>query len=197
MNTAVLTVSSVDETVLFQAKRGTTNVVNDRWASGIALCLEGRITYTVNGKPVVLIPGRAAFLPRHCSYSFICNEDGRFPVINFSCVGLFTTDIEVFELRDPSSCIRTFERLRQTFTDPDARLKRFALVYELLYKITDRQKAIPDPLRRALRYMEERLGDADLSNVKVAGAAGISEVYLRKLDFTLATSSLESNGLII
>ncbi len=181
MDMTALTVSSVEEVTLFQAKRGQYNTINNRWANGLALCFYGQITYTTGGRTVVLNKNRAVLLPKGADYSFVCDEDGAFPVINFSCVGLTTTELAEFELPDAASCLRTFERLRQAFVDPDTRLKRFALLYELLYKITDRQKAIPDPLYRAIRYMDEHLGDPDLSNIKTAERVGISEVYLRKL----------------
>lgn len=181
MDTSTIALSSVEDVTLFQAKRGQVNTINKRWANGLALCLEGQITYTSGDKQIVLHKNRAVLLPKGAVYSFICDEDGRFPVVNFSCVGLTTTELEEISLPDESSCLRTFERLHQAFMDPDARLKRFALTYELLYKVTDRQKAIPDPLRRAIRYMEDHLHDPDLSNVKAAEEAGISEVYLRRL----------------
>ncbi len=184
MDMTALTLSSVEEVTLFQAKRGQYNTINNRWANGLALCIRGQITYTTGNDRFVLHQGRAVLLPKGADYSFVCDEDGTFPVVNFSCVGLTAKELTEFELPDAASCLRTFEQLRQAFLDPDTRLKRFALTYELLYKITDRQKAMPDPLRRAIRYMDEHLGDPDLSNVKVAEEVGISEVYLRKLFMT-------------
>ncbi len=181
MGVSALTVSSVEDVMLFQAKRGQYNTINNRWANGLALCVRGQITYTTGNKRFVLHQGRAVLLPKGADYSFVCDEEGTFPVVNFSCVGLSTDELQEFELSDAASCIRTFEKLRQAFLDPDTRFKRFALTYELLDKITDRQKAMPDPLRRAIRYMEEHLGDPDLSNVKTAQEVGISEVYLRRL----------------
>ncbi len=181
MDALALTLSSVEEVTLFQAKRGHVNTVNKRWSNGLALCLRGQITYTMGNRQFVLNENRAVLLPKGCDYSFVCDEEGVFPVVNFSCVGLSATELQEFELSDAASCIRSFKRLRQAFLEPDTRLKRFALTYELLHKVTDRRKAVPDPLRRAIQYMEEHLGDPDLSNVKTAEQVGISEVYLRRL----------------
>ncbi len=147
---------------------------------GLSLCMSGQITYSMNDKSYISTPQNAVLLPQGASYRLHGDQEGLFPLINFSCTGLRCEDIAIFPLENPSACYQRFKTIQQLFLQGNNRVKIFSVFYDLLDQLFVSDKHIPRVLTPALEYISEHLQDATLSNDLLAEQMGISEVYLRK-----------------
>lgn len=148
---------------------------------GISLCLGGQIQYICKGKETVSDENCIVFLPKGAKYTLIGTAEGRFPLINFNCIGEVGDRVVAFPLHDKGACIRLYERIKDLFLLKGSKLEIYSAFYELLQQICSEQKPRSGRLGSAVSYIEEHLFEPKLSNESIARDLGISEVYLRKL----------------
>jgi len=173
-----LTVTHIDGLITVFSQKGREAVMTDRPFYGISLCIDGQITYTMDGQKYVSNQNHAVLLPKGGHYSLHGDSEGRFPVINFDCTGLSCDRILVLPLQDPQSCLQDYARIKNLF--PENRLKSISVFYDLLDKLFTQQTK-NHILSPVTAYLETALGDPGLSNGEIARQLGISEVYFRKL----------------
>lgn len=176
-----LVVTKVESPSVVYSKKGKKFQMTNRKAFGLSLCIDGQITYEMNGKRFVSTKENCVLLPQGATYTLTGEKDGMFPLINFRCAEPVFDEITVIPLRDPQACIDRFEILNRQYVNGASRFQIFSTFYQLLGEIFREQEAIPDVLTAALEYIEQNLSRATLSNAEIARASMISEVYLRKL----------------
>lgn len=147
---------------------------------GLSLCINGQITYSMNGQKYVSDKTSAILLPQGGSYSLYGDKDGVFPVINFKCENLDCHTITLFPLKNPDVCIKHYENIKKLFLFNENKLKVYSIFYDLIDSISKEQLAKQNILYPAMKYLEKNIADPQLSNTQLARQAGISEVYLRK-----------------
>lgn len=174
-------ITEIYEPFTVQSPRGKRLEQNGRKKCGISFCLGGQIQYLSDGACVESDDTCAVFLPRGANYTLIGKATGRFPLINFDCLGEVGNRVLAFPLSDPTACIRQFETIKDLFLLQGTRAEIFAAFYRLLQLVSGEKKPKNSRLQKAIDYVREHLTEPELSNRAVADALGISEVYLRKL----------------
>lgn len=173
--------SGVEAPVVVHSEVGRKHQTENRPCYGLSLCTGGQITYTMNGKNYISVPGSAVLLLKGADYTLYGDREGIFPVVNFQCENLDCRDITVLPLQDPDHCLRLFEELAHLFLHGESRLHIFSTMYRFLEAVSREDRKGADPLQPAIEYIREHLGEPSLTNEVLAKHMGISEVYLRKL----------------
>ena len=181
MNLTQITVTDVQSLQIVHSQKGRHVQMKKRQTYGLSLCIRGQITYTIDGKSFISRAGHAVLLPQGATYQLYGDEDGLFPLINFTCSGLELQEHLVIPLEDPMECLREFEAIKQLWNLGEDRLQLMAAFYRLLAAVSKTPEKKRDPLAAVVGYMEKNLKDPRLSNELLAQLLGISEVYLRKL----------------
>ena len=181
LNLDELVVTEISEPFTVLSRRGRRLEQTCRNKSGISFCLGGQIQYISKGKEVLSDEGNIVFLPKGAKYTLIGTADGRFPLINFDCIGEVGDEVVSFPLPDKAACIRLYEKIKDLFLLQGSKLEIYAAFYELLRLIRVGEKPRADRLQKAVNYIDEHLYETELSNESIARDLGISEVYLRKL----------------
>lgn len=174
-------ITGIEAPIIVHSKKGLKIKMTDRESYGLSFCIQGQITYTMNGKTYISDPNHVVFLPQNGNYSIYGNKEGFFPVINFKCENFNCDSIMVLPLQNSRSYIKDFEKIKNLFLFKENKLKIFSVFYELLNKISKEQLPQQNPLHSAIRYLENNISDPQLTNIELARQAKISEVYLRKL----------------
>ena len=180
-----ISISKINDVCTVNNREGKVLIIDDRSWYGLSFCRSGRLIYTHKGKQHVSKPGVAVFLPKGGTYQLSCMETGEFPLINFQLEG---TDLPATFLciPIPDNCTweSDYEIMEQLAMKPEQ--KQFALK-SLLYGMLDQLLSemdryyLPTVLYTSVKFLEDNVADAALSNTVIAAHAGISEVYLRQL----------------
>lgn len=80
-----ITVTDIKELFTVSSPKGRSGEIKNRTSYGLSFCVEGKITYEMNGNQAVSDEKHAVILPKSRSYSLYGNKTGIFPVINFDC----------------------------------------------------------------------------------------------------------------
>ena len=177
-----LTVTCIDEVTTVPVLRGRKTLMKERKNYGISFCERGRITYLHNGKEYVSDPAHAILLPMGQTYVLHCDAGGRFPLINFRTSAPISEEFVRFPLRNPSVFLHDFRELADAYLLRSSHLGAMSVFYNILRHLA--ASVAPsenDLLRPAVAYLEENYADPSLNNARMAAAAHISEVYLRRL----------------
>lgn len=180
-----ISVSRIDDAMtVYNEENKVWQIVQRAWY-GLSFCRSGELTYTHNGKSYTSKPGTAVFLPKGGTYLLTCIEPGEFPLINFQLEGEVMPDsLLSIPVPDGSTWESDYEAMEQLAKRPEQ--NQFALK-SLLYRMLDQLLAdidriyMPAVLYAGVKYLEENIADATLSNRAIAVHAGISEVYMRQL----------------
>lgn len=161
------------------------NMKNRAWY-GISLAVDGEIAYTLNGKTYVSDKNTIIFLPKGASYTLNCYKPGKFTLVNFLCVDSFKLDeFLAIPILDPEGFLHIFKVMENLFLfeTPDKNFELMSLLYSMLGKLyTNNKERCSYPIIKAgIEYMEKNLKSPNLSNESIARAAGVSEIYFRKL----------------
>jgi len=176
-----INVTDIQNAATIHSEKGRYFEMTNRPTWGLTFCFSGRITYTMNGVQYISDKHSAILLPQGGSYSLFDNEEGLFPLINFTCDLPVCNEILVFPVEDPEVCRQLYTKVRDYALAPRDRLRMLSSFYELLACLSPEIQVPEGPLRIVLQYIKKHLSDPGLSNTTLAQAAGISEVYLRKL----------------
>ena len=174
-------ITDIEPPFVVHSEKGKKVRMTDRKFFGLSLCLDGQITYTMNGKKYISNQSNAVLLPIGGTYSLIGDKEGFFPLINFKCENLRNDKILVFPLENPQECIRIFENIKNMFLQNKSSLKIYSAFYELLSKVDFQNPKKLSIFQTIFTYIEENISNCELSNETIAEHVGISEVYLRKL----------------
>ncbi len=174
-------ITKIDAPLIVHSEKGRKFQMTDRENVGLSLCIDGQITYKMNGKKFVSAKDTAVILPQGASYSLLGDKDGLFPVINFECLGLLCNEITIIPLKNPQACINLFDRIKKQYFGEENNFQIFSLFYKLLGEIFANDVANQSALMPAIEFIEQNISCPNLVNQDIADNLKISEVYLRKL----------------
>ena len=166
--------------------RPTVNEMRDRPSFGLSLAIEGKIVYRHAGREFLSDPSHLVLLPMGASYTLDCRTPGRFTLVNFLPASPIPTDTFVtFSLATCEAFLSAHRRLEAAARGQgSARSARLlSAFYELLAAAVEEtaQHRRSPAVSKAQAYMAEHLSDGMLRAEEIAAAAGVSEVYLRRL----------------
>lgn len=173
-------ITDIQKPLTVFSQKGRQVEMKNRSHYGLSFCIDGQITYTMNGIHYISDKNHAILLPLGGNYTLYGDSQGMFPVLNFQCLGLDCDEIRVFALCDPEECIRDYERILHLFVTHGSHPMIYSLFYQLLHKVSQDPPGQKSLLSPAIRYLDDHLSDPSLSNALLAQQAGISEVYFRK-----------------
>jgi AraC-like DNA-binding protein len=174
-----LTVTDVVGVLTVTVEKGSRVSIDNRKYNGLAICTEGRIVYSCEGREYLLLKDHAVILPQGSSYSFRGEEGGAFPLIEFECVGHPFDSHMIIPLGSSEPYLREHSRMGELLLFGGNRLLLISKLYGLLHRMgAPREASILAP---AMKYIEENYSDPDLDNGVLAKTCGISEVWFRKL----------------
>lgn len=163
--------------------KGRFDKMENRICYGISFCINGKITYSHNGKKYVSDRDHAILLPQSQSYSIYGDESGNFPVINFTCTdaSFYTDEFIVYKLKNPESYIKDCERIKSLSLFDKNQAQMMSVFYDMISRIVTDNLGDRDILTPAVTLLEQNYSDPSLSNSTLANASNISEVYFRRL----------------
>lgn len=174
-------VTKIKPPIIVHSGKGNKFHISNRPTFGLSLCLDGQITYIMNGKRIVASKDTAIILPYGSSYELIGDKDGVFPVINFMCENFHCEEILALHLNNPTTCIKKWDKIKTLFQQNENRLEIYGEFYKLLNQISIDETSKTNILIPAIKYIEQNLSNPSLSNTQLAELINISEIYLRKL----------------
>lgn len=141
----------------------------------------GVIKYTHNGIDTISDKHHAVLLPMGEDYTLLNLEGGDFPIINFTAAEPITDKFVSFEIGNPDTYLKAFDRMVELSANPKNRNKIISILYDIFYDLS-RENDKRDPvLSKAIEFISKNIGDPNLSNLTIARRAHISEVYFRRL----------------
>lgn len=167
-------------------ERPTVNKMENRPASGLSLAIEGRIVYHHLGREFVSDPEHLIIFPMGGSYALDCRAAGRFTLVNFLPALPMPTDtflsVPLKKREEFLSAHRRMEQIARR-TDAGRAARLLSGLYELLAIAAEFAETTAHTPRTAsaILYIREHLADPDLRCAGIAAAAGVGEVYLRRL----------------
>ena len=174
-------ITKIETPLIVHSERGRQFKMTNRKNFGLSLCLDGQITYAMNGKKFVSTKNTAVILPQGASYSLLGDKNGLFPVINFECEGLMCKEITIIPLKNSQVCINLFETIKKQYFNEENYFQVFSLFYRLLNEIFANNVVNHSTLMLAVEFIEQNISCTNLVNQDIANSLNISEVYLRKL----------------
>ena len=172
-------VTSIESTVTVTAPKGKSHEVKNRDSYGLSFCIEGQITYTLDGEDYVSDRTCAVILPKGRSYSLHHDKNGVFPLINFQCARPLCDKHVLIPIDNPEPYLKDYEMIRQLSLFDGNRMKIMSIFYGMLHRLTSHSSS--DILTPAIKYIESNYRLPNLCNEELAKQCHISEVYLRKL----------------
>ena len=155
-----------------------------------ALCckLSGKSEYIQDGKVYPSDSTHIVYIPSGASYKYRCLEEGACVILEFRAEepGMKLQSLSVSNSTEVRSNLEKIERAH-TFRKPGFRAYRLSGLYRLLYDMVSQNEArYLSGLKKArvqpgLDYLEKHYQDSGLDIEALAEAAGVSEIYFRKL----------------
>lgn len=173
-------ITEISEIITVLAPTGRHLQIKNRPFFGLSFCIDGKITYTHNGKKFVSDSNCAIFLPKNATYELYNNSGGAFPLINFKCTEDFTDEFITIPLQQNGDYIKDFEKMHELDL-PRGNLKAMSIFYDILDRLSSEQMYDDGAIKPALKYITENLYNPELNNDLIASSAGISESYMRRL----------------
>ena len=175
-----ITVTDIKKMFTVMSPRSKTAEITDREYFGLSFCIDGQITYTIDGKKVVSDRTKVVILPKGRSYSLHRDKTGRFPVINFDCLNLTCSEILSFTVLNPAAYIKDYEKMKALSLFDGNRAEIMSIFYGILHRIT-LDNTSKGRLAPAINLIEKDFANPKLTNTVLARECNISEIYFRKI----------------
>ena len=172
-------VTNITDAVTVYSKKGEPFNMKNRKTYALTLCIDGKITYIQNGVEYVSDKDVAVFLPKGQSYSLRRDKTGRFPLINFDCLGCLCNTVTVVPISNRDELLADFDRIRRLSCIGNSRNEIFSIFYGMLHSLSATN--IPPELDAAMKYIYSNYSSPELNNSVLASQSFISEVYFRRL----------------
>ena len=168
-----------------EPKADTLSVMNDRPSLGLSFKLYGKSVYTQNGKEYISESKNVLFLPKGASYTAKTISDSKCVVINFNSFNAdLGTDIIKILISDEGieELCDLLNDLSAAYDESFGHYRNMSKLYKI-FEIIFCQSAKSDNsgFGSVLKYIDENIGKANITNAELAGIVGYSEVYFRKL----------------
>lgn len=178
-----ITVTDVQEAFTNRYFCGRELKIPCRHTCGIILAAEGKTVYRHAAGDAVSDPRHALFLPKGLAYSLECLESGVSSVLNFHAEH-YPDRVVRIETADLSGLLRMQHEIeRVKISEPFQRTSAIGTVYHMLALLEEKPASdmTPSSLKKATNFIVRNYPLHELDTQMIAAAAGISEVYLRKL----------------
>ena len=175
-----ITVTDIKKMFTVMSPHGKTAEITDRKYFGLSFCIDGQITYTIDGKKVVSDRTKAVILPKGRSYSLHGDKTGRFPVINFDCLNFPCNNILSFTVLNPAAYIKDYEKMKALSLFSGNRAEIMSIFYGILHRILLDNTSV-SRLAPAISLIEKEFSNPKLTNSDLARECIISEIYFRKI----------------
>lgn len=172
-------ITEISSVFTVHSQKGETTKMDSRKSYGLALCIDGQITYVQRGVEYTSTKGTAVILPKGESYLIRRDRTGNFPLINFDCAKPLCDTVTLIKTENEEQLLSLYKKIKSASCMPESSLRIFSLFYEMLDLLTEDR--VPFILQKAVRRINEEYGNASLSNEALAEECGISEVYFRRL----------------
>lgn len=182
-----IVLTSVTHAAEVSFTEGYHRICRKRERSGISVAIDGELTYVYAGGEVKLDGSHAVFLPEGSEYDIRCTRAGRFAIINFKTAALPEPNgyerFRVKAARETYLRELTGMHKRLACATPTSRHENLSSVYKIIGAVISEgeKRGYPAPLARALKHLYASLASPLLRTSDLAAAAGVSEVYLRRL----------------
>lgn len=145
---------------------------------GFVAVSSGSYVYTQGNRRVPSDVQHFIYLPKGATYELKCLEDDLSYVVNFEC-NASESELQSFPV-DAGAEISRRVREMAAMSDP---LRRMSMLYEVMSMVAASYggTAAYRMIRPGVAYLDDRIGDPDLSIDAAARCAGLSTVYFRKL----------------
>ena len=156
-----------------------------RWA--IVSKYEGETVYTAGGNHYLSQLNHLIILPKGCDYEWECTREGHFSIIEFECRETGTVPISV-PVKNGEKLLKMFKELeyKRNQKRPLMEMESIRDVYSILLTLSQVQAEpyLPSEKQQkiapAIDYISQHY-QQPLTNEILAGIAGVSTVYFRKL----------------
>ncbi len=156
-----------------------------RKCSGLVFAPNGKFIYRQNGEEYVSDPTHVLLLPEDGEYTIDCVKGDVCSLINFRC-NFDKAKFVSFDVTDTAPYIEMYRKMRFEYYEKKDENKYhvcLSMIYDVLstLEMSGRENRTEDFTKNAIRFMTENLGDASLSNEKIAASLNVSTVYFRKV----------------
>lgn len=156
-----------------------------RKCSGLVFAPSGKFVYRHDGKEYISDPTHILLLPEDGEYTIDCIKGDVCSLINFRC-NFDKAKFVSFDVPDTAPYIEKYKKMRFEYYEKKDENKYhvcLSMIYDVLSMLETSgcENKIEEFAKSALRFMTENLGDASLSNEKIAAALSVSTVYFRKM----------------
>lgn len=190
MNTGVLTdlvITKVCSVATLYSPEGKGNKRFDRPCWAAVIKYEGETYYDCNGKRFYSDAMHPVILPGGCSYEWKCTKAGRFSIIEFESSSTYTEPF-VFTVSGSEKILKLFRELeyKRNLQSPAMALESIRDTYSIILALlqSEAEGYVPSEKKQklapALEYISQNYM-RPISNDRLAGIAGLSTVYFRKL----------------
>lgn len=174
--------------VRFSIENGATGEKKCRPYHAMYLKIKGSSTYRSAGNVYRSDPNHLVFLPKASNYTVSFDEPGECFLVEFDAQ-IVATDILSIPLNDPTPLLNSFARLERLWLlkKPSYLPKAMSALYGLFAMLDELTSPayVPSTCYRFVeagaKYLEKHYADPDLSIGQLAEAAGVSQVYFRRL----------------
>lgn len=181
-------ITELNEIVTKKWLRGNSMDVILRPNSGFSIALGGRIVYHENERDIVSEPGTLLFLPKGAHYTWDCEADGMFIVLNFQTVKDYSAGgirTMVLDEAFAAEFLREHRNLEKwsILAGPTGHAEQMAGIYRiilLLCRSIDNHESFR-ALKPAIRMLVNDYANDALSNRMLAEKSHLSEAHFRKL----------------
>lgn len=175
-----LIITECDDIKTVPSAKGRHEKMTNRRCYGLSFCINGKITYTHNGKKFVSDSKNAVILPKGGTYTLYGNEKGLFPCINFDCTEKLCDTFVLIPLPESESLIKKYNQMLSLSLFEGNHAKIFSIFYDILHKLSSYEN-VNQTIAPAISFIEKNYHNANLKNQDLANECNISEVYFRKL----------------
>lgn len=172
-------ITKISEACTVYSPKGRSEQMRSRRSYALTLCIDGQITYTQNWIEYISHRNTAVILPKGGNYHIRGDKSGFFPVINFECSDFLCDTVTVLPIANAEQLLADFEEIKTLICFENNHARIFSIFYGMLHKLSFSK--LPPLLENAIRLIGSEYGDPTLTNMRLAQACRVSEVYLGKL----------------
>ena len=175
-----LTVSCIESAMMTVKECGYVYRNRCRNSNGLMIVRRGRLRYFQGEKSYISDRGHVLLIPAGADYSLVCDEDSETYALNFISSPI-SDEILSFEANESF-----FDGAELIISGYDGeigeRLAGVGMLYSILAKLLGSgKKEMPKIIKKGVEYIDRNFPCPDLTVKNAAKAAGVSEVYFRRI----------------
>lgn len=165
--------------------KGDTFNVTNRSSYGYVWCYGGSAIYIQDNKNFLIDDFHVLLVPKNSSYEVRIEQDSRIATLDFEINSKDFDEIKVYKIEENNTFYNNYQRVERLYGNDTgtAELLKLSVLYDLTAYINRSQHENNkyQLLKKAEKYIDNNLTDADLNMPRLAKECGISEAYFRRL----------------